>query len=123
MKQRIILVEDNEMMINFLGTYLSRKYSVVKCVKPSEVFKSLMRDGEPDLVVSDYNLPSINGDKLLRELKHIIPDTPVIMVSGKKDIDVKIDCLKSGAADYIEKPFNPRELQTRIERIIEPISA
>ena len=65
---------------------------------------------KPDLVLLDLMLPGLNGEEVLPHIKGI----PVIILSAKVDIDNKVDLLLGGAADYVTKPFNIKELLARI---------
>lgn len=65
---------------------------------------------KPDLILLDLMLPGLNGEEVLPQITGI----PTIIVSAKVDIDNKVDLLLGGAADYITKPFEPKELLARI---------
>lgn len=69
----------------------------------------------PDVVTVDYRLPDITGDKLLAKIKETLPQTEVIIISEQNEIEVAVDLLKSGAADYIVKS---KDIQDRLRNII-----
>ena len=71
----------------------------------------LLSAQKPDLVLLDLMLPGLSGEELLPKIEGI----PVIIVSAKIDIDNKVELLLSGAADYITKPFDIKELKARIK--------
>ena len=65
-------------------------------------------------MILDLMLPGKNGEELIKELK-ALRNTPVIIVSAKDGIDSKVELLRSGADDYLTKPFDIRELEARVE--------
>ena len=68
------------------------------------------------MILLDLMLPGISGEAVMER----VPDIPVIIVSARGEIDDKVDLLRSGAADYITKPFDTRELLARIEVQLRP---
>lgn len=106
-----ILVVDDDVSIGDLlqevltqgGYRVSRAYSGTEALLAISAVK-------PDLVLLDLMLPGLSGEQVLPQLKGI----PVIVVSAKIDVDHKVDLLMGGAADYITKPFETRELLARI---------
>ena len=110
----IVIIEDDieicEMVKKFLSSY---KYKVDYANTGSDGIK-LCQKLLPDMVVLDLMLPCLSGEKVLAELREFT-DCPVIVVSAKTMVQSKIELLRSGADDYITKPFNLYELLARIE--------
>lgn len=82
---------------------------------------SFMQQGSvPDIIITDLNTPELNGFDLLTQLKasNYFKAIPVIILSGEEGSETRIKCLEAGADDYIVKPFNPRELEVRINVIL-----
>jgi two-component system cell cycle response regulator CtrA len=71
-----------------------------------------------DLVLLDLTLPDMSGQIVLQRLRQIRPDTPVIILSGETDVQVKVEGLLDGADDYITKPFHRDELLARIHAML-----
>ncbi|MEM1135934.1 MAG: response regulator, partial [Bacteroidota bacterium] len=73
----------------------------------------------PDIIVLDLGLPGQNGKSFLLELKkqEYLAEIPIIVLSGDDKSDTKINMLKAGAEDFIVKPFNPEELEIKLERL------
>lgn len=109
MKQILIIDDDmhignmEEELLTHEGYEVRRAYSGTEAAMAVAAHK-------PDLILLDLMLPGISGEELLPEIK----DIPVIVVSAKIDIDSKVDLLMGGAADYITKPFDTKELLARI---------
>ncbi|MCR5454015.1 MAG: response regulator [Bacteroidales bacterium] len=116
----LLIVEDNADIRDYLQEHLSAQYNVktaVNGIEGLEIAKSTM----PDLVITDVAMPEMNGTDLCRKLKTDI-DTchiPVIMLTAKSSEQQRIEGLETGADSYITKPFNPRHLHVRIEKLLE----
>nr|WP_157033180.1 sigma-54 dependent transcriptional regulator [Loktanella sp. S4079] len=71
------------------------------------------------VVLTDIRMPEMDGIELLRRVMLIDPDIPVIMATGHGDVDVAVNCIKSGAYDFIEKPWSPERLVASVNRAAE----
>lgn len=78
-----------------------------------------MQDHEFDLVITDLKMPGMNGIEVLKSIKILQPEVPVILVTGYAAVDNAIESMKSGAADYIPKPFTPDEILSKSRKAIE----
>ena len=108
--KNILIIDDDVHIGNVLEeTLVNEGYSVSHAYSGTEALYVLSQS-KPDLVLLDLMLPGLNGEDVLPHIKGI----PVIVVSAKVDIDNKVDLLLGGAADYITKPFNSKELLARI---------
>ena len=73
---------------------------------------------QPDIVLTDINMPHINGIKLAQLVKEQYPSVHIIFLTGYDDFDYALSAVKLGADDYLPKPFNDRELVARIKAIL-----
>lgn len=106
----IAIIEDDEHIGNILAEILIHEgYSVLRAYSGTEALL-LFQQWTPDLVLLDLMLPGLSGEELLPKIKGI----PVIVVSAKVGIDDRVNLLLGGAADYITKPFDMKELLARI---------
>ncbi|MGH7274892.1 MAG: ATP-binding response regulator, partial [Nitrospiria bacterium] len=116
---RLLLVEDNPDMLNFLIFQLKEDYSLLSARDGQEGAQKVMTH-LPDLVISDVMMPIKDGYQLCREIKaeprtcHI----PVILLTAKADLSMKIEGLQFGADDYLTKPFSSEELKARIKSLL-----
>ena len=108
---RTIAVIDDDIHIgSFLEELLQREgYAVLRAYSGTEAVLLLERS-RPDLVLLDLMLPGLSGEEVLAKIR----GTPVIVVSAKVGVEDKVSLLLGGAADYITKPFDSRELLARI---------
>lgn len=111
--EKILIIEDNEdlnaMMVKFLRSNGYATQSAYDGVSG----ESMAVNGDYDLILLDIMLPYKSGDQILNVIRHS-SDKPIIVISAKDMISTKIDMLKSGADDYITKPFDLGELEARI---------
>lgn len=109
MKQ-IMIVDDDVPIGDMLAELLTREgYQISRAYSGTEAVL-LLSAGRPDLVLLDLMLPGLSGEEVLPRLKGV----PVIVVSAKADVQDKVDLLLGGAADYVTKPFDTKELLARI---------
>ena len=109
--KNILVVEDDIYIGDMTQEALKAKgYNVLRAYSGTEALLKLASDNI-DLVLLDLMLPGLSGEEVLPKIKNI----PVIIVSAKTAIDDKVELLSVGAADYITKPFDIRELLARIE--------
>ncbi len=117
----ILAVDDLQENRELLVRYLSRSgHFVVTAASGEEALRTL-EETDVDVVLLDLFMPGMDGHEVLRKIKENPKwrATPVIMISGRQDMDGIIDCIEAGADDYLFKPFNPVLLQARIKAGIE----
>lgn len=116
-KTSILLVEDDSDISNMLCDLLTQNgYAVGQAYSGTEAVL-LIEKNAYDLVLLNLMLPGIPGEEVLARIRHS-SDVPVIAVSAKDDTRTKILVLKSGADDYVTKPFHTDELLARIEALL-----
>ena len=115
----IIIVEDTTKLREELSIYLEKNgYKIVPITDFTNITKQILDQKEKALILLDINLPNIDGEYILKDLRKKI-DTPIIMVTSKNTEIDEILCINYGADDFITKPFSPRILLARITRLLE----
>ncbi|MCP5055005.1 MAG: response regulator [bacterium] len=119
-KNIILVVEDNADLRNYIRTSLEPGYMVVEAKNGREGIKNAL-DIIPDLIISDIMMPEKDGYELCQTLKEDISTShiPVVLLTAKVSEENILKGLKTGADDYITKPFNPRILRARIRNLIQ----
>lgn len=119
-KTMILIVEDDIDILNYLEDELSDSYQIIKANNGHDGWKQAF-DKVPDLIVSDIMMPGIDGLELCKKLKTSIETShiPVILLTAKTSLEHEIEGLETGADDYIHKPFHPRLLKLKVDKIIE----
>ncbi len=115
---RVLLVEDDPSMKKSMEIMLKSANYIVDSTDLGEDGIEIGKIYEYDIVLLDLGLPDINGFEVLRRLRDAKVATPVLIVSGRSELDDKIKGLGFGADDYITKPFDKRELLARIQAIV-----
>lgn len=112
--EKILIIEDSKDVNLMLAEALSDAgYNVTSVYTGIDGMKEI-KDNTYDLVLLDIMLPYKSGDQILREIR-CFSEIPVIIVSAKDIVGIKIDLLKLGADDYITKPFDLEEVVARVE--------
>lgn len=115
----ILIVDDDQAVRDVLSEGLeSSGYKCETACDGTEGLEKLRKNGF-ELVVSDIDMPEMDGVQLLQEIRKTRPDTEIIMLTGVVDVDVAIQSMRLGACDYITKPFNLAEVRITVERAIE----
>lgn len=106
----IAVIDDDEYIGDMLEEVLKGEgYTVLRAYSGTEALLVLERH-KPDLILLDLMLPGLSGEEVLEKIQRI----PVIVISAKVDVQDKVNVLLTGAADYLTKPFDIRELLARI---------
>ena len=113
---KIIVVDDNEAVLRSLRTILSHEFKTIVTVSSPVLLPALLRNGDVDMVLLDINLPEVDGQSVLRELRKT-SDIPVIMVTSKNTEMDEVISMSFGADDFIAKPYNPSILLLHIEAV------
>lgn len=110
LNRHILIIDDDMYIGNMVEEVLTKEgYSVSRAYSGTEALL-MLSDIKPDLILLDLMLPGLSGEEVLPKIGNI----PVIVVSAKADIENKVNLLLGGAADYITKPFDTKELLARI---------
>jgi DNA-binding response OmpR family regulator len=113
----ILIVEDEPNISEVVGLYLRRAGFQVQTVADGSSALSFLEKKLPDLVVLDVMLPEVDGLSILRWIRYK-GDTPVILVTARREEVDRIAGLEMGADDYVVKPFSPQELVSRVRAVL-----
>jgi len=119
-KSIVLLIEDDIDILNYLEDELSVSYQILKANNGTDGWK-LAFEQVPDLIVSDIMMPGMDGLQLCKKVKSTIETShiPVILLTAKTSVEHEIEGLETGADEYIHKPFHPRLLKLKVDKIIE----
>ena len=118
-KEKILTVDDDPDILDILKLTLSDFYEVVQAANGREGLH-LAQTKSPNLIICDYKMPVMDGRQLCQALKKdiLMQHVPIIMLTGKGEVQDKVGGIDAGADDYIVKPFEPNELLARIKMIL-----
>ena len=110
---RLLIVEDDQALAMFLMRGLEADGHRVRCVHDGVQGLEAFRDELPDLTVLDLNLPVLDGEQALAEMRALDPQLPILVLTGRQEVETRIRCLDLGADDLMIKPFSLHELRAR----------
>ncbi len=113
------LIDDDEAMRASTALLLEAAGLRVRAFASAQEFLAVARDAAPGCVLTDLRMPGIDGIELLRRLRELRADLPVVMMTGHGDVPTAIRALKGGASDFIEKPFKEKALLDAVGEAIE----
>jgi two-component system, OmpR family, response regulator TctD len=115
---KILLVEDNRALSQWLARTLEADMYTVECVYDGEDADGLLRTEAYDLVILDLALPRLDGREVLRRLRGRHNPVPVLILTAYSGTQERIEGLDTGADDYMAKPFEVHELEARMRALL-----
>src|SRR5882672_9872257 len=115
---RILLVEDNKTLAEWLQRSLEKEQYGVDCVGNGVDADLVLRTETYDLVILDLSLPKMDGQEVLRRMRARGSSTPVLVLTANNSIASRVSELDHGADDYVAKPFEVEELEARIRVLL-----
>lgn len=116
-KQKILIVDDDENIAELISLYLTKECFETSIVYDGESALEAVKTFKPNLILLDLMLPGIDGYQVCREVRSS-SSVPIIMLSAKGEIFDKVLGLELGADDYMEKPFDTKELVARVKAVL-----
>lgn len=117
----LLMVDDSPDMCRFVHDYFRGEYTVITASNGEVALERLEENDNVDLVVSDVNMPKMDGLELCKRIKTDLrwSHIPVILLTGRRGDQLEMEGLRLGADDYITKPFNVEMLRLRVKKFIE----
>lgn len=116
-KQKILIVDDDNNIAELISLYLTKECFETMIVNDGESALAAVETFAPNMILLDLMLPGIDGYQVCREVR-AKSSTPIIMLSAKGEIFDKVLGLELGADDYMEKPFDSKELVARVKAVL-----
>lgn len=116
---RVLIVDDEAVIRDGLKRILdASRFSVESCASGYGAIE-LLHQKDFDLIVTDLKMPGMSGIEVLKAVKTLQPDIPVIMITGYATVDTAVEAMKNGAYDYLSKPFTPNQFLEKVEAALE----
>jgi DNA-binding NtrC family response regulator len=115
----VYLVEDDAAMQLGCVQALQLADIAVQALDSAEALRPQLYPGMPGIIVTDMRLPGADGLAVIREAHDIDPELPVIMITGHGDVSLAVEAMRSGAYDFIPKPFSPEHFVEVVQRALE----
>lgn len=124
MEKTLLAIDDEKSILMILEFVFGKKYQVVQKSNGKEALAWLQEGHMPHVIIADLNMPEMNGFEFILQIRAsgLFREIPLIMLSGNENSADKIKCLRGGADDYMLKPFNPEELEARIDSILRRVN-
>ena len=115
----VLVVDDEPEICGQLSIFLSRKgYRVVVATDGAEAL-TLFEQHKPAVVITDYQMPGLNGLELLKAIKRQTPNTEVLVISGQADMKVAVTIIKEHAFDFIPKPIDLEQIEQKLSEAVD----
>ncbi len=121
-KQKVLIVDDDQNIAELISLYFTKECFNTQIVNDGESALSVFDTFKPDIILLDLMLPGIDGYQVCREIRSK-SSVPIIMLSAKGEVFDKVLGLELGADDYMEKPFDSKELIARAKAVLRRYSA
>ena len=115
---RILIAEDDEALARFVRQGLEGEHYSVDVLTDGEQARIAATEFEYDVVILDLNLPKLDGVSVLRYVRTKKPSVPVLVLTQRTRVEDRVQCLDTGADDYLAKPFSFGELSARIRALV-----
>ena len=113
--EKILIIDDDKLSLKVIKEILERLGYKTLQAENGEVGLSLVRSEHPDLVITDFQMPGIDGLEVLTEIRKLYIGIPVILLTGFGDVVLTIKSIQLGAFDYIEKPIDQIQLKNVVQ--------
>ena len=115
---RLLIAEDDRALGLFLSRGLEADGHRVRLALDGGAAVEAFRQELPDLTILDLNLPVKDGEQVLEEVRRLDADLPVLVLTGRQEVDTRVRCLDRGADDLMTKPFSLHELRARCRALL-----
>lgn len=117
---KVLICEDEEIMLTAIEFRLRKQGFEVELAKDGKQALQKLQSQTPELVVLDIMMPYVTGLEIIKYIRNDMQSAlPIVVVSALEHDDVVLEAFKSGATDFVTKPFKPNELILRIKRIFQ----
>jgi DNA-binding NtrC family response regulator len=118
-KKTILVVDNGETMRETLLKILQREGYSVLTAKDGQAALEVLQENKVNLIISDVCMPRMDGNKLLKQAKAVLPDVEIILMTGHGKMEMGLEALKEGAFDFIQKPFTKWALNKTVKQALE----
>jgi len=115
---RVLIAEDDDALAKFVRQGLESEHYSVDVFSDGEQARNAAMEFEYDVIILDLNLPKLDGVSVLRHLRSKKPSVPVLVLTQRTRVEDRVQCLDTGADDYLAKPFSFSELSARIRALV-----
>lgn len=115
----ILIVEDEPEIMEILVSIFSKYFTKVYTADNGKTAQEIVLASNPDLVLTDIQMPEVNGIDFVIKMRSEGKNTPVVMISSSKDRDDLLKAMRLGVHDFVEKPFKRADVEKAVHRVLE----
>jgi DNA-binding response OmpR family regulator len=115
---RILIAEDDAPLASFIAKAFNSEDHITEIAPTGDDALQRTQSGGFDLLILDLNLPVISGSEILRKVRSVNSDIPILILTATDEVEERVACLDAGADDYLTKPFSFSELSARIRAVL-----
>jgi two-component system chemotaxis response regulator CheY len=121
---QVLIVDDSQIMRKIITGVLKKLNvnEILEAVNGQEAVDMLVGKTDVGLVMMDWNMPTMTGIDAVRKIRANGSKVPIIMCTTEGEKDKVLEALKAGANDYLVKPFNPKDIQAKLEKFLTSVS-
>lgn len=119
----IYLIDDDATVLKAISQSLQSSGYRVSSFRSAEECLVILQSSECNLIISDVNMPNIDGISLLKKIKELKPSLPVLIITGFASVPLAVEAIKLGAYDFIEKPFDETTLLNAVKKGLATVTA
>lgn len=118
---KVLVADDSQIMRKIISGVLKKLgvEDIMEAADGKEALAAIYADSDVGLILMDWNMPAMTGLDVVVKLRSDGIKTPVIMVTTESEKDKVLQAIKAGATDYLVKPFNPKDIQTKLEKFLQ----
>lgn len=113
----VLIVDDDDVVRETLATVLAKTYNVHQA-NSAKLALEFLESQEPHAIISDIQMPEMDGITFLTKVKETYPYLPIILITGTIHQDLIMKALRAGAYDYLQKPISAKDLKFSLERAV-----
>ena len=113
------VIDDDQAVRQSLAFLLGTMNVAVRTYESAVAFLDALPNVEPGCIISDVRMPEVDGLELLRRMRNLDSNMPVIMITGHGDVPLAVEAMKAGAVDFLEKPFDDEVVLTAVRSALD----
>lgn len=115
----ILIVDDEPEIINILADIFAKYFPIIHTAGNGKAAMDIILKDDPDIVLTDINMPGTSGMDLVIKMRSEGKNTPVVMISSSRERDDLLKAMKLGVHEFIEKPFKRSDVESAVHRVLE----
>jgi two-component system chemotaxis response regulator CheY len=118
---QVLIVDDSQIMRKIITGALKKLNikNIIEASNGQEAVDTVAKNSDIALVLMDWNMPTMTGIEAVKKIRAAGNKTPIVMVTTESEKEKVVEAIKTGANDYLVKPFNPKDIQAKLEKFLQ----